>query len=41
MNDVPTKVIEAGTIEIFKIRLDGYTNGKVLEGYRPKGSKWN
>ena len=40
-NELPGKVVEAGTIETFKKHLHKYMDGKELEGYGPNMGIWD
>eukprot|EP00061_Rhincodon_typus_P012864 g38873.t1 len=38
-HELPEEMVEAGPITAFKRHLDGYMNGKGLEGYAPNAGK--
>ena len=40
-NSLPTEVVEATSLNMFKSRIDGFLIGKGIRGYGDQAGKWN
>ena len=40
-NSLPTEVVEATSLNMFKSRIDGFLIGKGIRGYGAQAGKWN